>query len=153
MKTLIHHIGLLAGILPQDKQRLMGKEMAHIETITDAFLLIEDGRFCCFGTMRQDNGEWAKEMQDALWDPTTEVIDAKGGAVLPCWCDSHTHIVYAGSREGEFTDKIRGLSYEEIAARGGGILNSADLLHETDEETLYAQAKLRLDDMERSGTG
>ena len=153
MQILIHHIGILAGILPKDKQRLMGTEMAHIETISDAFLLIEDGRFRCFGPMRQHDGEWAKEMQDALWNPATEVIDAKGGAVLPCWCDSHTHIVYAGSREGEFTDKIRGLSYEEIAARGGGILNSADLLHETSEEMLFTQAKQRLDDMERSGTG
>ena len=153
MKILIHHIGILAGILPKDKHRLMGEEMAHIETISDAFLLIVDGRFRCFGPMRLADGEWAKEMQDALWDPATEVIDAQGGAVLPCWCDSHTHIVYAGSREGEFTDKIRGLSYEEIAARGGGILNSADLLHETSEEELFAQAKQRLDDMERSGTG
>ena len=153
MKILIHNIGLLAGILPPGKTRLMGQEMSLLETLPDAFLLIDDGRFSLYGAMRQDDGQWAKAMQDALWDPSTEVIDAKGGAVLPCWCDSHTHIVYAGSREGEFTDKIRGLSYEEIAARGGGILNSADLLHDTSEEQLYAQAKQRLDDMERSGTG
>ena len=153
MKILIHNIGLLAGILPPGKTRLMGQEMSRLETLPDAFLLIDDGRFSLYGAMRQDDGQWAKAMQDALWDPSTEVIDAKGGAVLPCWCDSHTHIVYAGSREGEFTDKIRGLSYEEIAARGGGILNSADLLHDTSEELLYAQAKQRLDDMERSGTG
>lgn len=153
MKILIHNIGLLAGILPPGKTRLMGQEMSRLETLSDAFLLIDDGRFSLYGAMRQDDGQWAKAMQDALWDPSTEVIDAKGGAVLPCWCDSHTHIVYAGSREGEFTDKIRGLSYEEIAARGGGILNSADLLHDTSEEQLYAQAKQRLDDMERSGTG
>lgn len=153
MRTLIHNIGLLAGILPPDKARLMGTEMSRMETLEEAYLLIEDGRFSRFGAMRQEDGHWATEMQDALWDPATEVIDAKGGAVLPAWCDSHTHIVYAGSREGEFTDKIRGLSYEEIAARGGGILNSADLLHDTSEEQLYTQARQRLDDMQRSGTG
>ena len=153
MRTLIHNIGLLAGILSPGKTRLMGEEMRQLETLKDAYLLIDNGRFSHYGPMRQTDGQWATEMQEALWDPATEVIDAKGGAVLPAWCDSHTHIVYAGSREGEFTDKIRGLSYEEIAARGGGILNSADLLHDTSEEQLYAQAKQRLDDMERGGTG
>lgn len=82
-----------------------------------------------------------------------EVFDAKGGAVLPSWCDSHTHIVYAGSREQEFVDKIRGLSYAEIAQRGGGILNSADRLHEMSEEELYRQAMRRVDEVIRKGTG
>ena len=82
-----------------------------------------------------------------------EYIDAKGGYVMPCFCDSHTHIVYAGCRDGEFRDKIAGLSYEEIAARGGGILNSADLLHETSEEELYRQAMERVNEIMAMGTG
>lgn len=81
------------------------------------------------------------------------VIDAGGGMVLPSYCDSHTHIVYAGSRHGEFLDKINGLSYEEIAARGGGILNSADLLHQTSEEELFSQSMARADEVMRKGTG
>ena len=76
-----------------------------------------------------------------------EVVDANGGSVLPSWCDSHTHIVYAGSREQEFVDKIRGLSYAEIAKRGGGILNSADRLHELSEDELYQQAMKRVDEL------
>ena len=91
-------------------------------------------------------------------DPTTadtniEYIDAKGGFVMPCFCDSHTHIVYAGCRDGEFRDKIAGLSYEEIAARGGGILNSADLLHATSEDELYRQAMVRVNEIMTMGTG
>ena len=82
-----------------------------------------------------------------------EYIDAKGGFVLPAFCDSHTHIVYAGCRDGEFRDKIAGLSYEEIAARGGGILNSADLLHETSEDELYEQAMVRVREIMAMGTG
>ena len=82
-----------------------------------------------------------------------EFIDAKGGYVMPCFCDSHTHIVYAGCRDGEFRDKIAGLSYEEIAARGGGILNSADLLHETSEDELYRQSMERVSEIMAMGTG
>ena len=82
-----------------------------------------------------------------------EWIDAKGGFVMPCFCDSHTHIVYAGCRDGEFRDKIAGLSYEEIAARGGGILNSADLLHETSEDELYRQSMERVREIMEMGTG
>lgn len=84
---------------------------------------------------------------------TVEYIDAKGGYVMPCFCDSHTHIVYAGCRDGEFRDKIAGLSYEEIAARGGGILNSADLLHETSEDELYRQSMERVNEIMAMGTG
>ena len=82
-----------------------------------------------------------------------EIVDAQGGMALPSYCDSHTHIVFAGSRHGEFRDKIEGLSYEEIAARGGGILNSADLLHETSEDELFAQSMARADEVMRKGTG
>lgn len=118
--------------------------MGIVNTIDDAWLLVEDGRFAAFGAV-------ADGMPPL--DDTVEVIDAKGGMVLPSWCDSHTHIVFAGSREREFVDKINGLSYEEIARRGGGILNSADLLHNTSEDELFRQAMQRLDEVIRKGTG
>lgn len=118
--------------------------MGIVNTIDDAWLLVEDGRFAAFGAVTDG--------MPAL-DDTVEVIDAEGGMVLPSWCDSHTHIVFAGSREREFVDKINGLSYEEIARRGGGILNSADLLHNTSEDELFRQAMQRLDEVIRKGTG
>lgn len=118
--------------------------MGIVNTIDDAWLLVEDGRFAAFGAV-------ADGMPPL--DDTVEVIDAEGGMVLPSWCDSHTHIVFAGSREREFVDKINGLSYEEIARRGGGILNSADLLHNTSEDELFRQAMQRLDEVIRKGTG
>lgn len=118
--------------------------MGIVNTIDDAWLLVEDGRFAAFGAV-------ADGMPPL--DDTVEVVDAEGGMVLPSWCDSHTHIVFAGSREREFVDKINGLSYEEIARRGGGILNSADLLHRTSEDELFRQAMLRLDEVIRKGTG
>lgn len=144
MKQLVKNISCLAGIEYQPKPRLQGKEMATFNTIDNAWLLIEDGRIAQFGSMA-----------DGM-PPITDIdntIDAEGGMVLPSWCDSHTHIVYAGSREREFVDKINGLSYEEIAKRGGGILNSADLLHNTSEDDLYRQAMTRLDEIIRKGTG
>lgn len=118
--------------------------MGIVNTIDDAWLLVEDGRFAAFGAV-------ADGMPPL--DDTVEVVDAEGGMVLPSWCDSHTHIVFAGSREQEFVDKINGLSYEEIARRGGGILNSADLLHNTSEDELFRQAMQRLDEVIRKGTG
>lgn len=118
--------------------------MGIVNTIDDAWLLVEDGRFAAFGAV-------ADGMPPL--DDTIEVVDAEGGMVLPSWCDSHTHIVFAGSREREFVDKINGLSYEEIARRGGGILNSADLLHNTSEDELLRQAMQRLDEVIRKGTG
>lgn len=118
--------------------------MGIVNTIDDAWLLVEDGRFAAFGAV-------ADGMPPL--DDTVEVVDAEGGMVLPSWCDSHTHIVFAGSREREFVDKINGLSYEEIARRGGGILNSADLLHNTSEDELFRQAIQRLDEVIRKGTG
>lgn len=143
MKRFVTNIGLLAGVGHDGKRCLKGKEMGQLNTIANAYLVIEDGRFADYG-----------EMTDCP-SPTgdVEVIDAQGGAVLPSWCDSHTHIVYAGSREQEFVDKIRGLSYAEIAQRGGGILNSADRLHEMSEEELYQQAMKRVDEVVRKGTG
>lgn len=144
MKLLVKNIRTLAGIEHAPKLCLQGKEMGIVNTIDDAWLLVEDGRFAAFGAVADG--------MPAL-DDTVEVIDAEGGMVLPSWCDSHTHIVFAGSREREFVDKINGLSYEEIARRGGGILNSADLLHNTSEDELFRQAMQRLDEVIRKGTG
>lgn len=144
MKLLVKNINRLVGVEYEPKPRRQGKEMADIQAIDDAWLLVEEGRFAQFGT--------ASEGMPAL-DDEDETLDAEGGMVLPSWCDSHTHIVFAGSREREFVDKINGLSYEEIARRGGGILNSADLLHRTSEEELFQQAMRRLDEVVRKGTG
>ncbi|MBQ4023446.1 MAG: imidazolonepropionase [Prevotella sp.] len=141
-RTLIKNIGMLAGILPADKPCLCGEEMAHVETMRDAWLLVEDGKIKDFGT----NGDGPTVRSAA-------VVDAEGGTVLPSFCDSHTHLVYADSREQEFVDKIQGLSYAEIARRGGGILNSADRLHELSEDELYRQAMRRVREVIYKGTG
>lgn len=144
MKVLIENIGILAGIDSHGKQRLCGKEMQSLGILNDAWLLVEDGRFAAWGTRAEMPVEGIA---------ADEHVDAEGGAVLPSWCDSHTHIVFAGSREAEFVDKIRGLSYAEIAKRGGGILNSADLLHTLSEDELYRQAMVRMEEVMRKGTG
>ena len=144
MRKLITNIGILAGTDTERKPRLCGKDMSIFNTLQDAWLLIEDGRFKSWGEMKN---------LAAGGISVDEEIDAKGGCVMPSWCDSHTHIVYAGSREGEFVDKIRGLSYAEIAKRGGGILNSADLLHTLSEDELYREAMLRVEKIMRKGTG
>ena len=140
MKTCIKNIRELVGIVPQGVLRKQGAEMNETGTLADAWLLMDGDRIAGFGTM------------DTL-PAADRYIDAEGGLVLPSFCDSHTHIVYAGSREGEFLDKINGLSYEEIARRGGGILNSADRLHETDEDELYRQSMERVQEMIAKGTG
>ena len=140
---IIKNIGELVGIVPEGVVRKRGAEMAETGALKDAWLAIEDGKIAGFGKM----ADWVGEPVE----PT--VIDAEGGMVMPTFCDSHTHIVYAGSRDGEFLDKINGLSYEEIAARGGGILNSADLLHETSEDELYRQSMERVREMMAKGTG
>ena len=119
MKLLIINIGEIAGIVPEGVLRKQGPEMSETGVLKDAWLRVEDGLIKDFGPMAD------------CPEAAGEVLDAEGGMVMPAFCDSHTHVVYAGSREGEFLDKINGLSYEEIAARGGGILNSADLLHRT----------------------
>ncbi len=143
MKLLITNIGILAGIGNEDKRCLRGAEMSQLYTLENAYLYVENGRVAAYGRSEA----LPKVEEDVL------VVDAQGGAVLPSFCDSHTHIVYAGSREGEFVDKIRGLSYAEIAKRGGGILNSADRLHELSEDELYVQAMKRVDEVIRKGTG
>lgn len=144
MRLLVKNIKTLAGIDRHGKLRLQGSEMQTLEQINDAYLTAEDGLITGFGTM------------DGLTDAEAAadtIVDAEGGTLMPSWCDPHTHIVYAGSREGEFVDKIRGLSYAEIAKRGGGILNSADLLHTMTEDQLYEQAMRRVREVMMKGTG
>ncbi|WP_315290486.1 imidazolonepropionase [Hoylesella loescheii] len=141
--TLIYNIATLGGIDRKGRLRLQGSEMAQFETLDNAYLLIKDGRIADFGSM------------ESLPQLAAEVkrIDAEGGTVMPSFCDSHTHIVNASSRENEFVDKINGLSYAEIAKRGGGILNSADKLHEMSEDELFDQSMKRIREVMLKGTG
>ncbi|WP_304953503.1 imidazolonepropionase [uncultured Alistipes sp.] len=142
MKLLVRNIGRIVGIRPAGCLRLCGEEMSRLETLDEAWLLADEGRIAAFG-----------RMSDCPSGDGAQVVDAGGGMLFPSFCDSHTHLVYAGSREQEFLDKIAGLSYEEIAKRGGGILNSADRLHATSEEELYSQAMARVREIIRMGTG
>ena len=141
MKLLIINIGEIVGIVPEGVLRKQGPEMSETGVLKDAWLRIEDGLIKDFGPMAECPAA------------DGEVLDAEGGMVMPAFCDSHTHVVYAGSREGEFLDKINGLSYEEIAARGGGILNSADLLHRTPEDELFEESMVRVREMMAAGSG
>lgn len=143
---VITNIKGLVQILPQECRFVAGKDMQKLQIIENAYLLIDGEVIKDFGSMQ----EWA-DLSTKYTD--AEEIDGKGRFVFPSFCDSHTHIVYAGSREIEYNDKIRGLSYEEIAKKGGGILNSSDLLRSTSEEDLFACAKERLLEMIRYGTG
>jgi len=138
---LIKNIKTLVGVDENFCQVKKGAEMKNLPTIDNAWLLIEKNKIIDFGKM-----ETCPERND-------EIIDATGKMVLPSWCDSHTHLVFAGSREGEFRDRIEGLSYEEIARRGGGILNSAKRLRVTPEEDLLEQAWIRLEEVKNFGTG
>lgn len=148
MKTLIRYIGQIAGIVEAGVMRKEGVSMSETGTLENAWLLIEDDKIACFGPMSDCPDLSQESGQDSF-----DVIDADGGFVLPAFCDSHSHIVFAGTREQEFLDKIKGLSYAEIAAHGGGILNSADLLHNTSEDELYRQAMERVNEMMAKGTG
>lgn len=144
MRLLVSNIGILAGIENAGKIRLRGEEMKSLGQIDNAWLLVENGKISAFGSMDDMPAEGLSADCE---------VNAQGGTVLPSWCDPHTHIVYAGSREGEFVDKIMGLSYAEIARRGGGILNSADLLHTLSEDELYRQAMHRAEEIMQKGTG
>ncbi|MFH0841279.1 MAG: imidazolonepropionase [Bacteroidota bacterium] len=148
MKLLIKNIKELVQVEENPRLKVCGKEMAVLDTIGDAYLLIENGIISDFGKMNLLPSEY---LQFENFD--NKIIDASGRFVFPSFCDSHTHLVYAGSREQEFTDKIKGLSYEEIAKRGGGILNSAKRLHETSEEELYRQSMVRINEIISLGTG
>lgn len=145
-KLLITNIRKLVGIVPENVQLKSGAEMSDLETIDNAFLLIEDGKIKSFGPVSE------MREQDPEFDEC-KMLNAKGGMVFPSFCDSHTHLVYAGSREIEYVDKIKGLTYEEIAKRGGGILNSSMLLHNTSEDDLVEQALARLNEIISFGTG
>ena len=143
MRLLVKNIAKIIGLDEDRRVRAFGKNMDYVQTLDDAWLVAEDGRIADYGVMADVPSEEAFD----------SVVDAEGGMLFPSFCDSHTHIVYAGSREQEFVDKIHGLSYEEIARRGGGILNSADRLHETSEDELYAQAMERVREIALKGTG
>ena len=130
----------------------VGKEMDELNGIKDAFLYVKDGKIAQFGAMLQMPHELRDMAGNAVLQ-RGEVVDATGKFIMPAFCDSHTHLVYAGSREQEFTDKIKGLSYQEIARRGGGILNSAKLLSETSEDALYNSALARAREIISQGTG
>ena len=131
------------GIVQHNRSHVIrGKEMQELPVLENGWLMIEGDKICGIG-----------HMDEPFHAPVNEVIDAEGKFVFPAWCDSHTHVVFAGSREGEFVDRIHGLTYEEIARRGGGILNSAKRLQTTDEEVLFEAALARLEEVKRSGTG
>lgn len=151
--TIIKNIGRIAGIVPEGVLMKAGADMNVVESLENGYIVIEDGRISGFGKMEACPacGDSAGFNGDSAC--ADEVIDAEGGWVLPCFCDSHTHLVYAGCRDGEYRDKIAGLSYEEIAERGGGILNSADLLHVTPEDELYRQSVERIQEIMAMGTG
>jgi len=140
---LIKNIKQLLVTGCERKQKISGKDMSRLTFLEDAWLLIEEDKITGYGKMGDREASVA----------AGEVMDASGKVVMPAFCDSHTHLVYAGSREKEYRDKVMGLSYEEIARRGGGILNSARLLHETSEEALYDQALIRIEEIISQGTG
>lgn len=129
-----------------------GEQMDDWGMVKDAFLFVEDGKIAAYGPMALMPEKLAEMSQKGVGG-TCVITDAKGKYVMPAFCDSHTHLVYAGSREQEFTDKIKGLSYQEIARRGGGILNSADLLSRTSEEELFGSALGRVKEIMSQGTG
>lgn len=143
MTALITNIQLLAGIREQN-ELLRGKALGQLHTIANAFLVIQDGRITAYGAMNEI-GNRQSEIEHQ--------INAAGQTILPAWCDSHTHLVFAASREEEFVDKIKGLSYAEIAAKGGGILNSAAKLNAASEDELYELAWNRLQELMKLGTG
>ena len=143
-RLLIKDIGYLVGFGPQPSGRLCGGDMRKLPVLENAWMAIEDGRVLDGGSMVDFPGI-------ADWNGL-EVVEADGRVVLPSWVDSHTHLVHAASREGEFVDRIRGLSYREIAARGGGILNSARALREMSEDELYDRSLERFERMIRMGT-
>ncbi len=143
MSLIVYNIGMLVQTRDQNVAFVAGKEMAHLPLLENGWLLIEDDIIAAYGTM-DSMPQFSADLRK---------LDAGGGSVFPSFCDSHTHLVYAGSREREYTDKIMGLSYEEIAKRGGGILNSALLLHQTGEKELFSQSMERVREIISFGTG
>ena len=145
MKTVIKNISKLVQVEHQIRKWVCGSEMSKINTIKDGFIEIQDGIITAFGSMDQWTG-----IDD--WN-NTEIIDANGGMVFPSYCDSHTHLVFAGNRENEWEQRIKGASYEDIAKNGGGILNSAKKLQETSEDELLEKALQRAKEVMKMGTG
>ena len=145
MKTVIKNISQLVQCDDKNLKFRAGIDMNCLNTIDNAYIEIENGKISSFGNMDQWNG-----ITD--WNSTT-IIDAEEGLVLPTFCDSHTHLVFAESRESEFNDRINGITYQQIAKNGGGILNSAKKIHQIDEEILYKRSLKRLDKLIKLGTG
>lgn len=148
MKTLVINIKQLVQVEQEPRKWVAGADMAHIGLIDNAYLLVNGDRIEAFGRMEDLDMEAVYACNE-----TIKEIDATGRLVLPSYCDSHTHLVYAGSREIEYIDKIRGLSYEEIARRGGGILNSAERIRKASEQELFDSAYARLQEIALLGTG
>jgi imidazolonepropionase len=148
MNILIKNIKTLVNVDNSLRLKVSGKEMSELETIDDAFIYLSDGKIDAFGKMADLSQSPKLQGQNNY-----QTIDAAGGMVFPSFCDSHTHLVYPASREIEYIDKIKGLSYEEIAKRGGGILNSARKMQEMSEEELTKDALGRLQEIARYGTG
>ena len=144
---LIKNIKELVQVEDQQLTMRAGKQMSELNTINNAYLLIEDGKILDFGKMDKAPDSFSIKHQDYL------TIDASGKMVFPTFCDSHTHLVYPASREIEYVDKIKGLSYEEIAKRGGGILNTARKMQDISEDELYESAMERLKEITSMGTG
>ena len=145
MKTVIKNISELIQVEHQIRKWVSGSEMSKIETIKDGFIEIKDGIISSFGSMDHWTGI-------ENWN-NTEIIDANGGMVFPSYCDSHTHLVFAGNRENEWLQRIKGASYEDIAKNGGGILNSAKKLQETSEDELLEKVLQRTKEVMKMGTG
>ena len=145
MKIVIKNISELIQVEHQIRKWVSGSEMSKIETIKDGFIEIKDGIISAFGSMDHWTGI-------ENWN-NTEIIDANGGMVFPSYCDSHTHLVFAGNRENEWEQRIKGVSYEDIAKNGGGILNSAKKLQETSEDELLEKALQRAKEVMKMGTG
>lgn len=143
MKILLKNIKELVQVQDESVKKISGKDMAKLSSIKEAWLLVEDDRIADFGPMNK------LSLDEGKMD---EIVDASGKFLFPSWCDSHTHLVYAGSRESEFVHRIKGLGYEEIAKNGGGILNSAKKLQSTSEEELYSSASKRLEEIAAFGT-
>ena len=142
MNILFTHIKELLQTRPKSEVKVMGDSMKDLPHIKNAFLRIQGDTILDFGSMA-----------DVVIQETDEVIDVTGRIILPSWCDSHSHVVYAGDRSQEFVDRLNGLSYEDIAAKGGGILNSAQTLQATSEEALFEQSMERVNALIQLGTG
>ena len=147
MRLILQNIKELVQVDPKSRLWVAGKSMAEVHTLKNAFLIIQDEQIKDFGHMEKLS-QFEFETEDLIME-----IDCSGKMVFPSYCDSHTHLVFAATRENEFVDRIKGLTYEEMAINGGGILNSAHRLQEMSEDELYDQAMVRLEEIASMGTG